>query len=270
MNPPDKLNHSYDFDHYSELHKKEELKRLYFQATIFKQIETDHLMQLGVDSCKTVLEVGCGAGFVSGLLADIVRHGDVHGLDSSQSLLDVANKIVKPVHPNVAFYLADACCTGRPDACYDFVYSRMLYQHLSDPLAALREARRVTKQDGRVCVVDVDDDWVMMYPDCPSFTKLNQLSSEFQKNNLGDRRIGKKLPYLMQEAGFSKVRLDVKTVSSFDIDPKLFLDITVKFKAAHTQCGEAQKLIGDIYSFVTEAKHKVLVAASVFVVTGTV
>jgi ubiquinone/menaquinone biosynthesis C-methylase UbiE len=185
---------SYEFDAFSETDRRAELTRLQRQANVVLDREISTLRGLGLVTGARVAEIGCGPGFVTGALARLVSPGWVLGIDPSADLLEVAHRVVAPQHDNLTFRSGDAYATGLPDDSLDFVYNRLLYQHLNAPLDALREARRVLRPGGKVCVVDVDDAWLTMEPPCDAFERLTRSALEGQARRGGDRQIGRRSP----------------------------------------------------------------------------
>jgi ubiquinone/menaquinone biosynthesis C-methylase UbiE len=240
------ITHSYDFDRFSDANRRAETKRLYRQATVLLERELAILRTSGLAPGQEVLEIGCGPGFITGALSSVANPGRAKGIDTSAELLEVARTLVEPAHANVSFELGNAYETRLPSASFDFVYSRLLYQHLDRPLAALEEARRVTRPGGRVCVLDVDDGWLTHHPPNKAFDELTRLAREAQAAHGGDRLIGRKLPGLMTRAGFEKVGLQVTYASTLDFDRKTFLDITTRFKAIQINTPVAYALVEEI------------------------
>ena len=270
MSEMTKQGYSYDFDMFSEQGREKELKRLYIQATIAKDQEMNFVKSIQLPENAKILEIGCGPGFVTGILGDLFSKGKAHGLDSSKELLDAANKLVKPRHSNLSFFEGSAYELPFSDNTYDFVYNRLIYQHLDNPLKALQEAKRVCTKDGRVTVIDIDAGLQFIEPACPAFDKLNQLACEAQMKYGGDRYIGRKLPGLMLQAGFSKVDFKILTLSSLDFKLEDYMNITTRFKAMIVGTPEANKLIEEIDSFCKSQKPEPFVFVSVLAVTGIV
>ena len=100
-----------------------------------------------------VLDVGCGTGFATeGLLERTER---VHGLDQSRHQLERAwAKFGK--NDRVRFYCGDAERLPFADDAFDAVWSSGSIEYWPDPVAALREFRRVVRPGGGVLVVGPD------------------------------------------------------------------------------------------------------------------
>lgn len=91
-----------------------------------------------------VLDVGCGAGFLSNQLA--VHGFDVVGLDLSQSSLDVA--AAHDATHAVKYIRGDAYHLPFADARFDVVCAMDILEHLEEPARAIQQAARVLKPGG--------------------------------------------------------------------------------------------------------------------------
>jgi SAM-dependent methyltransferase len=93
-----------------------------------------------------LLDAGCGAGGASVLAAG--RGAQVNGLDAAEALLAIARARV----PDGDFRLGDVEAMPYGDATFDAVLAADVLAYVADPLAALRELRRVCVPRGRVVV----------------------------------------------------------------------------------------------------------------------
>jgi 2-polyprenyl-6-hydroxyphenyl methylase/3-demethylubiquinone-9 3-methyltransferase len=91
-----------------------------------------------------VLDVGCGGGFLSNLLAS--SGFQVTGIDLSNESLEIAKQQDKTKSANYLF--ADATALPFEDASFDVVCALDLLEHVENPQAVIKEASRVLKKDG--------------------------------------------------------------------------------------------------------------------------
>lgn len=92
-----------------------------------------------------LLEFGCGAGAT---LQCLGRWGwDAEGVDFDAAA--VANAAAKGLN----VHHGDIFSRGYPDASFDVVFSSHVLEHVTDPVATLRECRRILKPGGRCLVV---------------------------------------------------------------------------------------------------------------------
>jgi 2-polyprenyl-6-hydroxyphenyl methylase/3-demethylubiquinone-9 3-methyltransferase len=100
--------------------------------------------QVGAAACS-VLDVGCGGGFLSNHLASLGHR--VTGLDASDEALQVASR--HDASRSVTYRQGDALALPFPDATFDVVCAMDFLEHVEDPARAVAEAARVLKPSGR-------------------------------------------------------------------------------------------------------------------------
>jgi SAM-dependent methyltransferase len=91
----------------------------------------------------SVLDVGCGPGYVSAAAAD--RKATPVGLDFSREMVRIARR----TFPAIEFREGDAQNLPFPNETFDRVVSNFALLHLADPERACSEACRVLKPGGR-------------------------------------------------------------------------------------------------------------------------
>jgi SAM-dependent methyltransferase len=93
-----------------------------------------------------MLDVGCGSGLFCGLARD---KGLVPaGIDAAEPLLAIARERF----PGIRFDQGEMESLPWPDASFDLVTGNNSFQYAADPVAALREARRVMNASGRLSI----------------------------------------------------------------------------------------------------------------------
>jgi len=166
---------------------------------------------------QTVVDVGCGTGFLTRLIAHGVgRNGRVIGIDRNGRLLSVARKLARAeaLADYVRFRQGRAESIPLRDGYADRVVCQTLLWILKKPELVLREMIRVCKPGGTVGAVEGAFDYVMWYaPDDPRATELSRKavvarSVGYRRLYGGDRGIGYKLPSMFDELGLKRVRVD--------------------------------------------------------------
>src|SRR5258707_15309719 len=131
------------------------------------------MSKLGLACGERVLDVGCGAGATSLMLAERVRPGPVVGIDISGPLLDRARQRGAGIE-NLRFELADAQTFAFTGALYDTVFSRFGVMFFADPIEAFANLRKALRTGGKLGFVC----WRAM-SDNPSFVLPLQAALPF-------------------------------------------------------------------------------------------
>jgi SAM-dependent methyltransferase len=101
--------------------------------------------------CEAALEIGCGAGAFSRLLAE--RFHYVLGLDLAPEMVRIAQERSKS-YPNVEYQTADVLEWGFPEEKFDCVVSIATFHHL--PLEVmLQKAKSALKPGGVLLILDL-------------------------------------------------------------------------------------------------------------------
>lgn len=104
-----------------------------------------------------LLDVGCGPGTITLEFAERIGDGRVVAIDAVAGVLEQAEaRRIEAGIDNCSFEVGDVYALDHPDDAFDVVHAHQVLQHLSDPVAALREMRRVCKPGGIVAVRDAD------------------------------------------------------------------------------------------------------------------
>jgi SAM-dependent methyltransferase len=102
----------------------------------------------------TSLDVACGPGLLACAFARVVRHAT--GIDLTPAMLEQARKTQADQGlKNLNWQQGDVYSLPYPDAHFSIVTSRFAFHHLLDPLAVLKEMKRVCKPEGRIVIADM-------------------------------------------------------------------------------------------------------------------
>lgn len=93
-----------------------------------------------------LLDAGCGSGGASHLA--VQRGAAVKGLDAAKELLDIARQRASPVE----FWVGDLEDLPYDAEEFDVVLASLSVQYAADPVAALRELKRVCALSGRLAM----------------------------------------------------------------------------------------------------------------------
>jgi ubiquinone/menaquinone biosynthesis C-methylase UbiE len=106
----------------------------------------------GVRPGESVLDVGCGSGYLAGLAAE--AGGSVLGVDASEPMIEFARRRLGSATCRFEVGTAQALPAG--DGEFDVVLTSLVLHHLpdADQPAALTEMHRVLRPGGRLLLVD--------------------------------------------------------------------------------------------------------------------
>ena len=99
---------------------------------------------------RTVLDAGCGEGFIADRLLKIKPSLDYTGLDTSQIAIEKARQNVK----KAKFIISDINKIPFPNGNFDLVICLEVLEHLSDPEKGLFQLFRVTNKTALISVPD--------------------------------------------------------------------------------------------------------------------
>ena len=159
-----------------------------------------------------VLDVGCGPGTITVDLAQRVAPGRVVGIDASREVLLKASELAAARGiTTTLFEQADVYDLPYSDASFDVVHAHQVMQHLGDPVAALREMRRVLRPGGVLAVRDVDYGGMRWFPQAPGLDRWLELYQQVARRNGGEPDAGPRLLAWVREAGFTDTTATAST-----------------------------------------------------------
>jgi ubiquinone/menaquinone biosynthesis C-methylase UbiE len=161
-------------------HSKQELRRLKLQAEILRPITRRLLREAGLAEGMRVVDLGCGAGDVSLLAAEMVGPtGVVTGIDRSPTAIDTARTRAQAAGlANISFVEADAGVAAGTET-FDLAVGRYVLFHQNDPAALIRAGAAHVRPGGAVAfheVVALGGLW--SYPTVPLWQQTTGLLIE--------------------------------------------------------------------------------------------
>lgn len=152
---------------------------------------------------QSLLDVGCGPGTVTVDLARRLAPGEVVGLDNAAVVLEDARAAAAGAGlVNLRFLEGDAYQLPFEDDSFDVVHAHQVLQHLTDPVAALREMKRVARPGGIVAVRDADYAAMTWYPPSAALDEWLALYHEVTQVNDAQADAGRRLLSWALAAGF--------------------------------------------------------------------
>jgi SAM-dependent methyltransferase len=155
---------------------------------------------------QRLLDVGCGPGTITLGLARRVAPGQVIGIDVASEPLRGAEERRRQLGvDNVTFATGDTYNLACHDDSFDVIHVHQVLQHLTDPVGALTELRRVLAPGGVLAARDSDYAGFFWSPADRVLDRWLALYHELTAYNGAEADAGRKLPGWARAAGFNDI-----------------------------------------------------------------
>jgi ubiquinone/menaquinone biosynthesis C-methylase UbiE len=168
-----------------------------------REMRRAFLEDAGFPPGAEVLEVGCGTGVLTRVVAGLPEVDAVVGVDVAPSLLERARELAATV-PNVSFDHADARALPFAGGRFDAVVFDSTLSHVPEPERALAEAHRVLRPGGRLAAFDGDYATTTVALD--DHDPLQACVDAMMAGSVNARRVMRRLPALLRAAGLEPGR----------------------------------------------------------------
>ena len=129
---------------------------------------------------------------------------DLTGVDIEPKQLEYARGHLERAGVEATLVQADALALPFEDESFDHVWMMWFLEHVADPVAVLREARRVLVPGGGITAIEVDYSTVRAEPTTPAIEALFRAMAQGMAAS-GWSDAGTRLPGWLREAGFREV-----------------------------------------------------------------
>lgn len=155
---------------------------------------------------KSLLDVGAGPGTITAEFAERLTPGRVVGIDYAPTIVDKAKADAAPLGlGNLTFEVGDVYRLAYDDNSFDIVHAHQVMQHVSDPVAAMKEMRRVVHPDGVVAIRDADYHAMAWFPLDPLLDRWMEIYQAVARRNDAEPDAGRRLLSWAQAAGFGEI-----------------------------------------------------------------
>lgn len=165
-----------------------------------------------------VLDVGCGTGVAVREAARRLAPGGLAvGLDPGRAFLARARTLAAEVAPGVRirFCAGDARRLPFREGSFDVVLAVTALSHVAGGDHAVAELVRVVRPGGRVGVLDLDADSLILWH--PDRTLTRRIVAAYADQAVTDGWLGRRLPALLRDAGLEAVQ--VRAFTPLETDP---------------------------------------------------
>ena len=185
--------------------EKEEFARLGFQHQVWQVETTEVFRKAGFGLGQTILDLGCGPGFLSFDLSPLVgKNGKVIAVDNSEAFINyIESKIVSKEYMNITASLSDLKNLELSAASINGAIARWVMMFIDDPDKVIEGVANALRSNGVFAVMEYFQFRDMsIWPYSKAFKKIYHAVYEMIKNYGGNADIGGKMPQLLTEHGF--------------------------------------------------------------------
>jgi ubiquinone/menaquinone biosynthesis C-methylase UbiE len=158
-----------------------------------------YLSEIEFPPSAQVLDIGCGTGTISRILAQRPGIGRVLGVDPSPIFIAKARELAQSL-PNVEFEQSDGRALNLNDESFDVAVVHQALSHVPEPERLISEAFRVLRPGGWLAVFD--GDYATATVSIVERDFLETCAHAFRANFVHDPWIVRRLPELLQTGGF--------------------------------------------------------------------
>jgi sigma-B regulation protein RsbU (phosphoserine phosphatase) len=182
----------------------EEQKRL---SRLNALLNANSLQALGLREGERVLDVGSGLGQFTRMLAHRVGpHGKVIGVERSAEQLAEAEELASNDEEEDLLDVRQGAAEDLPLApdewgTFDVAHARFVLEHVTDPLAVVREMVKAVRPGGRIVLEDDDHAVLRLWPDPPGVLDLWRAYFQTYEHQGKDPFVGRHLVELLHQAG---------------------------------------------------------------------
>jgi ubiquinone/menaquinone biosynthesis C-methylase UbiE len=181
-----------------------EIARLEIQSGFFEPLTKRTLIRAGIKEGMSCIDVGCGAGTVTRMMANMVgKNGHVTGADLDEKYL----RYCRSNSPTNTDFIRDDICNSslvEKGKSFDIIYSRFMFVHLKDAKKAVHSMKQLVKEGGTVVIEELDhapDSW-LCHPENQSVDTLRDIYVTLVSKAGGDPLAGRKIYQLLVEESF--------------------------------------------------------------------
>ena len=152
-----------------------------------------------------VLEVGCGVGAQTVILARNSPGADFTSIDISQASMDAAEALVREGKiTNVTFEIADIFHLPFKAETFDHIFVCFVLEHLRNPVEALIRLKKILKKEGTITVIEGDHGSTFFHPESRAALQVIHCLIHIQARIGGNALVGRQLFPLLLNAGFKR------------------------------------------------------------------
>lgn len=202
-----------------------EINRLKAQVELFWDKELKHYIEFGLREGMLIAELGSGPGFITEKILEKFPNVSIIAVEIDPFFVDFSRNYLSQKNFYQCKVLQNSIMeTGLIENSFDFAITRLVLEHLPDPVKAVHEVYRILKPGGKAVFVDHDLEMhTMTYPHISELRELYDAYCQSRYAEGGNPKIGRELPSILKKGGFSKVDFEIISAHSEIVGEEIFL-----------------------------------------------
>lgn len=172
-------------------------QRLRVLADVYAVSSSAFLQDMVGETPQLAIDLGCGPGYTTRLLADVTRCARAVGIDSSEHFLILAASNA-PEH--LSFVRHDVTQIPFPTGPGDLIFFRLLLTHLQDPLAVVERWGTQLRSRGKLLLEEVE--WI--HTEQPLLRQYLDIVASLLEQQANELYIGSSLEKQQPGAGLKR------------------------------------------------------------------
>ena len=168
------------------------------------------LQKFDFKKTKLGLDLGCRMGEITLLLKALLgQNGKMIGIDSTSINVSIAKERAALIKQSGIEFFQKEISAWREQRQYDFVYSRLLFNELSEPPKVMQQIFKSLKSGGWAMIEEMDLSNYQCYPNNYAFERFVELAMELKIQQGTNTAACNQLIPLFRNAGFRRIQVQV-------------------------------------------------------------
>ena len=173
-----------------------------------------------------MLDIGSGNGYFLCRMAERYPDKQFTGIEISEPFVERAFKTAREMKLSNVRFIHDKCPVQGMKEKFDFILARLTIYCSSDREDVLAWAYEILENRTRIGVIELDYDWIYTYPHNPIINKVFAVHRREFEVHGADCSMGKKVPFMLQNAGFKDIMFEVRSWwSSLELTNEQFFNL---------------------------------------------
>ncbi len=175
------------------------------------------------------LDLGCGMGDITLQLRSLVgQEGKMIGLDADATNVNIAKEKAASNNQSHVRFFQKNLSGWEENERYNFVYSRLLFNQLAQPMKVLQLIFQSLKKGGWVMIEDINLSNCHCYPNSYAFERYVELVTELNKRLGINASTGSQFGAMLRNANFEHIQVQATQPTFLQNGSKRILSLSLE------------------------------------------